>query len=497
MSSCARICVAVAVALPGALGFAAVPAAAAVRAGSLVFDPNPSEPSFGNPTRLPLITITVSYDDQAGAITVSETGGDPSYRTGWAWFDSIVLTGTKTSTATIHGYWNYPYVTLLLYDDMMNGSLSPRVTISPDSSTISATWADPALAGQRFTFVNVYQSDQPDNLCSCDTEPQGSFYFSGYEPSIVVASPGPQSTQLGTPLGTDRCSSGPGSELGTCCAYSTGPPVGPCPGVQIAATEMGLASSDGAGVSSQPASAYSAAGLPPGLHIWGGGLIVGTPTRAGTYTPTVSGSAQFNNGTQTAIGTTSFQWVITPPPPSPVRLTVQDASRAFLGFLPDGAFIPVAEGRACPEIYETGGSYSICFAEYRLGARWHLMGGAVRIKANVPTARITSDEGSRRRWVKCNLRPWNRTAPSSARIPGTLVSNNDCGREAPQSDIYFVGQELDPIWLVHHPHTRVRSVGWQFAQSGGFQAIGRYSCNKRRGTCRCANAVGDAFRYRP
>jgi hypothetical protein len=409
------MCVAATVALLCGLAFGAVPASAAVRAGSRVFDPNPSGPSFGNPTRLPLITIAVSYDDQAGSVTVSESGGDPSYNTGWAWFWMIELTGTNTSIASIDGHWNYPFVIPMLYDDQINGSLSPTVTISPDHSTITATWSDPALAGLGFTFVNVEQSDQPDNSCFCDTEPQGTFYFQGYEPTVAIQNPGTQRTRQGTPLGSDRCS-------GTICCQFTGiPSSGPCPGVQITANEINLAtgtSGDDIGShGTEPATAYAATGLPPGLRITGAGLITGTPTQAGTYAPVISASATFNYGSQIATASTSFQWVITPPPPPPVRLTVQNASLAFLGFLPDGAFIPAAEGPACPEIYQNGGRYSICFAEYRLGSRWHLMSGTARVNANVPTAQITGDGSWRRRWVKCNLRPWNRTAPPSARIP--------------------------------------------------------------------------------
>jgi hypothetical protein len=79
VNSPARRCAAATVALLAAFAVAAASASAAVRAGSLVFDPNPSGPPFGNPTRLPLISIAVSYDDQAGSVTVSQSGGDPSY----------------------------------------------------------------------------------------------------------------------------------------------------------------------------------------------------------------------------------------------------------------------------------------------------------------------------------------------------------------------------------------------------------------------------------
>jgi hypothetical protein len=98
-------------------------AAAAIKSASMTFDPNQPGPTFGNPATLPDITMTVSYDDQAGMVTVSETGGDPSYLTGWAWFDSIVISGTNSPEITIQGYWDYPAVTPMLTDSGVNGSL--------------------------------------------------------------------------------------------------------------------------------------------------------------------------------------------------------------------------------------------------------------------------------------------------------------------------------------------------------------------------------------
>jgi hypothetical protein len=56
---------------------------------------------------------------------------------------------------------------------------------------------------------------------------------------------------------------------------------------------------------------------------------------------------------------------------------------------------------------------------------------------------------------------------------------------------------MDPTWLLQHRHATVHSVGWLFTQSADFTSIGIYRCHKAHATYRCANAIGDAFRYRP
>ena len=467
-------------------GLVASPAGAAVRTGSETFNPNATGPTFGNPAQLPLITITVSYDDQAGTIVLSESGADPSYIDGfeskWANFGGISVSGVNTSEADISGYGaafgNSPSLT----DNEISGSLTSQTTVSADGSTVTAVWSDPALANQNFTYVSITPSDE-----SADPTLSGSFYFSAYGPSVVVTNPGPQSTVVGTPLGTQGC----GTTLGPCCGGS------PCPGVQVGATEINLAAKDP--TSSFPDVSESATGLPPGLSINAGGYISGTPTSTGSFTTTVIGSAGFNNGTQATAGSTTFSWQITaapPPPPPPVRLDSRNASRAFRDLVPKGAYVPSSEGLACPEIYQDHGRYSLCFAEYRLGSAWHLISGTTRIKANVPTGHVTGRGSWTRRWVKCNLHAWNSAAGTSAsRILGTLTSNNNCGREAPQSDFYLVGQELDPTFLVQHPRARVSTVGWIFVQSAGFGSLGTYYCPKSSGTYQCTNRVGDSFRY--
>lgn len=303
-------------------------ASAAVRSGGETFDPNQPGPTFGNPPRLPLIAISVAYDDQVGTITVSESGGDPSYGTGWAWFDHIYVGGTNSPVVSIDGYWDYPFVSPMLADSAVNGSLAPsQVTKSADGSTITMVWSDPALAHQPLTFVRIVQSDQPDNNCFCDVEPAGSFYFAGYEPSMSIQNPGSQSTEVGTPLGLDAC----GGSAGPCCRNQPLPSLsGPCPGLQISAEEINLSNGafgdDEGSDGTEQASSYAASGLPPGLSISQAGMITGRPTASGSYPVTITATGDYNDQQQRASASTQFTWTIAappappPPPRAPVRI---------------------------------------------------------------------------------------------------------------------------------------------------------------------------------
>jgi hypothetical protein len=288
---------------------------AAVRAGSETFNPNKPGPTFGGGSNLPLITISVSYDDAAGTLAVSETGGDPSYFTGFERFDAITLTGTQAPALRISGDWNYPMAPTLA-DTAVNGSLTAQsFTKSSDGSTLTAVFSDPALAGQALTFVTVDPTATSDNMCGCDVPPGGSFYFPGYTPSVTITTPAAQRTQAGTPLGVDEC-----GDNGPCCVDADANAF-PCPGVPVSATEVGLAtgvygddggfSTDGTG----PAD-VSVTGLPPGLTL-NGNQITGKPSTTGTYTPTITASATYAYGTQTTAATSSFTWVITPKPTPP------------------------------------------------------------------------------------------------------------------------------------------------------------------------------------
>jgi hypothetical protein len=153
---------------------------------------------------------------------------------------------------------------------------------------------------------------------------------------------------------------------------------------------------------------------------------------------------------------------------------------------PEATF-PADEGTLCPELYSAGnGSYSICYAEYKIAGTWHLDGATATVKQNAITLSLIARTRWRRRWVKCNLRLWH--------VPGTLVSNNNCGLHQPQVDAYFIWNEAYPGI---RSHLAVHHVGWLFADSAGFNSIGRYHAHKIGRVYTFTNAVGDSFRYTP
>jgi hypothetical protein len=118
--------------------------------------------------------VPLSDDDQAGTLTVSETGGDPSYDTGFARFDDITLTGTQAPDVSVSDDWDYPAPPTLA-DTAVNRTLTAQqFTKASDGSTLTAVFSDPAFAGQGLTFVTIEQTDTPDNMCDCDVPPGGT-----------------------------------------------------------------------------------------------------------------------------------------------------------------------------------------------------------------------------------------------------------------------------------------------------------------------------------
>jgi hypothetical protein len=180
-----------------------VPAAsAAVRTGSITLNPNPAAPQFGSPAPKPLIPVTVSYDDQAGSITLSEGGGivrpyeateGAQVRVEWEGLGEVELThcahttGVETSTALIGwpgpvAYYN-PGGTFSsqvsapsLTDDKIGGELHGQGTVSADGSTVTVVWSDPAVAGQNFTCFMLLGRE---------------VVFAGYEASEPSPAPAP------------------------------------------------------------------------------------------------------------------------------------------------------------------------------------------------------------------------------------------------------------------------------------------------------------------
>ena len=175
---------------------------------------------------------------------------------------------------------------------------------------------------------------------------------------------------------------------------------------------------------------------------------------------------------------------------APTDLTRQNATAAFAALLPAGAQAPAAEGAYCPEVLDGEAQpWSQCFAEYKLAGRWHIAQGQATQTSLAPTATVQRTSSWTRKWARCSLRDWP--------IPGKLASNNNCGNGAPQSDVYFVAQEM--WWGSKRTGRllRARQAGWQFVDSAGFGSIGTYRCTHASRTVTCTNRVGDSFRYTP
>jgi hypothetical protein len=275
------------------LAIAAGQASAAVRTGTLDFNPNPPGPTFGTPALLPEVTVSVAYDDQAGTLVITVTGGDPSYYTGWPPMNGIQLSGPGASAIFISNDWDPNSKTPpTLSEGAVNGTLDGTFTES--GTTLTVSFSDPALAAQNLTYVNVEGSE-------ATTAPSGSFHLTGYAPTILLDMPPAQRTRVDTPLGS---------------------------GIELNGTETGLApwvtggDSATAGISGDeiPVDTFTATGLPPGIRVGSGDsgpALVGKPTTVGIYTVTLTGTAPYNNDTQTNTGRTQFAWTITPLPPPP------------------------------------------------------------------------------------------------------------------------------------------------------------------------------------
>jgi hypothetical protein len=125
----------------------------------------------------------------------------------------------------------------------------------------------------------------------------------------------------------------------------------------------------------------------------------------------------------------------------------REMSAAFLSQLPQGAVVPAKEGPACPAaiapVILRGGAS--CFAEYKRAGNWHIAEGGVEEREGMLVATIAHTSTWRRQSRVCREHGWQLPG-TNLFVPGashdTLVSNNDCGRGAPQSDVYFVQQEM-------------------------------------------------------
>lgn len=173
--------------------------------------------------------------------------------------------------------------------------------------------------------------------------------------------------------------------------------------------------------------------------------------------------------------------------PGERRLTRLAARRALrlrlLAELPDARFLSPG-GPLCPRIYPAHVSHSLCFAEYRVGRLYGLVGYAVGGKGDRLSLRFRAEAHWFRRWVPCPLKG----------LPGLLASNNNCGYHQPQSDEDLLrSQALTQI----RTGSSLPPLRWMFAESAGFRPLGLYRVKKSGGAYLYRNSAGDAFRYRP
>ena len=281
-----------------ALLVSAAGASADVRTYRTVFNPNSTQPPLTPPPTLPQIPFTVSFDDGAGTLTISEGGADPSYTMGHQ-AEVYILSGPDpTPNAFIDWQVNDPASSSgpgALTVDGVHKSLQPVLTQSGD--TVTATYSSPLLRGKNWTFLDIGATAQvqSDNTCGCDQHPRISAYFAGFEPFIALAVPDARRTLLGR---SDT--------------------------VHLDAGLYGFASGDDV---YDPVLTVS--GLPPGMSFTqnefsvqaGQGTIGGTARRAGSYRVTVSAKTTVAEGTVPITDTRSFTWwVIALTPRVPVYL---------------------------------------------------------------------------------------------------------------------------------------------------------------------------------
>jgi hypothetical protein len=294
------------------LAFAAT-GSAQTRSWSYTFNPNNSALSFQPPPPLPLITFTAGYDNTAGTLTISESGGDPSYYDywqddTWAFYPAghTSLSGSAPSGSIFWeagGFGNPPGSSYFgpLTVTGINGSLQAANTV--DGTTITATYSSPLLKGLNWVAAGIGgDGSGGDNTCLCDLMPSYSAYFAGYLPSIAL-DVGNRTSKLGAHIDTtfNPRLEGPASLDGDITPTVT-----------------------------------SVHGLPGGLRFAnvdnGDGTtsptISGTTTTPGVYHVVITTRAAVAGGSQTVTGTGGFIWTIQPPT---VKLPSNDGATTTTG----------------------------------------------------------------------------------------------------------------------------------------------------------------------
>jgi hypothetical protein len=188
-------------------------ATAAVRTLSVSYNPNPTGPTFNPGPAYPIAIATVSYDDQAGTISLAESGAltypdDPNAPTfpqaaEWSSINGLTFShcnntpGSAVSTARTdpifpeafydsNGNVSVDPLDASLTDDHIAGSLpSSTPTLSDGGSTMTTTWSSQLLANQNFTCVRFgpggFPYGQPPYSGGVSFS-EGIYYFTGYGP---------------------------------------------------------------------------------------------------------------------------------------------------------------------------------------------------------------------------------------------------------------------------------------------------------------------------
>jgi hypothetical protein len=205
----------------------------------------------------------------------------------------------------------------------------------------------------------------------------------------------------------------------------------------------------------------------------------------------------------TALGASSA-----PAAPPTGRAVSGGVREAVLAQYPDAVFPPAEADMCSPVEHSYYGPTNYCFAEFTTGETWNMVEVSLR-PVYVPPDPAGGDKiyghGSwRREWVSCKLPP---RAPVKlhghdrlARVPGALISNEDCGLGMPEqvlrpetdSDLF-----LFEAWPRIRGRRPLRAVSRAFIFAGVAPGIARYRVSKSGGVYTFTNALGDSFKYGP
>jgi hypothetical protein len=203
-----------AVVLAATFALVCAAADAAVRSVSVSYNPNPTGPSSNAGPPYPNATAIVSYDDQAGTISLTEKGAltypdNPMALTfplaaEWSWINGLTFSHcSNTPGSAVSTAGTDPIIPEAFYDSNGNVSVAPLEAMLTDSriagllssstpelsdggSTVTTAWSSPLLANQNFTCVHFspggFAYGQPPYSGGVSFG-RGLYYFTGYGPA--------------------------------------------------------------------------------------------------------------------------------------------------------------------------------------------------------------------------------------------------------------------------------------------------------------------------